>query len=88
MHLKLVIFHPIIFSVVLDTSINRALRINERIWATTIIYELESYNERLNELDSDPSSVLGYTAINIEQFYWGHWALGWKKNRKACVSVQ
>lgn len=88
MHLKLVIFHPIIFSVVLDTSINRALRINERIWATTIIYELESYNERLNELDSDPSSVLGYTAINTEQFYWCDWALGWKKNRKACVSVQ
>lgn len=87
MHSKLVIFHSLFFSVVLDTSINRTLRINERIWATMIIYELESYIERLNELDSDPSSVLSYTAINLEQFYWFHWTLGWKK-RKACVSVQ
>lgn len=32
------------------------------------------YNESPNELDTDPSSVLIYTAVNPEQFYWCHWA--------------
>jgi len=46
------------------------------------------YNERLNELDTDPSSVLSYTAVNPEQFYWCHWALESDRQKIMCFSTK
>lgn len=56
---------------VLDTSISRAVRISKRGFEELLLFMNweDFYNERLNELDTDPSSVLRYIVVNPEQFY-------------------
>lgn len=77
-----------VLSIVLEASINRAVRISERgfeqqwLFMNLKVY----YDERLNELDSDPNSGLSYTAVN-PQFYWCHWALGWDRQKSMCFSM-
>lgn len=47
------------------------MRISERGFEELLLFMNweDFYNERLNELDTDPSSVLRYTVVNPEKFY-------------------